>query len=259
MKNYTLSWFSCGVTSAVATKLALSMFDNVRIVYIDTGSCHVDNMRFIEDCSKWFGKSIEIIKSPYYANIYDVFHKHRFVNSPFGAPCTLHLKKNVRKVFEKENPNFERQIFGFDFSLNEVNRAVRFKQQNPSAKPFFPLIERKLTKEECMGLLLKADIEIPTMYKLGYSNNNCIGCVKGGISYWNKIRVDFPQYFNKMAEMERYCNGSCLKDDNGPIFLDELDPERGLGLKPILPSCSLFCDIEFADIIDTETMQIMNV
>lgn len=258
MKGYTLSWFSCGVTSAVATKIALSMFDNVRIVYIDTGTCHDDNMRFIEDCSKWFGESIETIKSPCYANIYDVFRKHRYINSPYGAPCTLHLKKNVRKNFEKENPNYDRQIFGFDYSLNEVNRAVRFKQQNPDTKPFFPLIERKITKEECMGLLLKNKIEIPTMYKLGYPNNNCIGCVKGGISYWNKIRVDFPLYFKHMAMMERYCNGTCLTDDDGRIFLDELDPKRGLGLKPILPSCSLFCDIEFEDIIDNETLKIIH-
>lgn len=234
------------------------MFDNVRIVYIDTGTCHNDNRRFIKDCSKWFGQPIETIKSPLYDNIYDVFRKYHYVNSPYGAPCTLHLKKNVRKVFEKENPNFYRQIFGFDFSLKEVNRAVRFRQQNPSAKPYFPLIEKKITKEECMGLLLKANIELPTMYKLGYSNNNCIGCVKGGISYWNHIRNDFPEHFQQMALIERICQGSCLTDDNGPLFLDELDPKRGLGLKPIQPSCSLFCDIEFSDIIDTETIQIMN-
>ena len=24
-------------------------------------------------------------------------------------------------------------------------------------------------------------IEIPVMYRLGYNNNNCVGCVKGGI------------------------------------------------------------------------------
>ena len=40
------------------------------------------------------------------------------------------------------------------------------------------------------------------MYKLGYNNNNCIGCVKGGQAYWNKIRIDFPETFNKMAKLE---------------------------------------------------------
>ena len=30
------------------------------------------------------------------------------------------------------------------------------------------------------------------MYDLGYPNNNCIGCIKGGMGYWNRIRKDFP-------------------------------------------------------------------
>ncbi len=37
------------------------------------------------------------------------------------------------------------------------------------------------------------------MYDLGYPNNNCIGCVKGGMGYWNKIRKDFPEVFQKRA------------------------------------------------------------
>jgi hypothetical protein len=59
------------------------------------------------------------------------------------------------------------------------------------------LIENKLSKNECAGILAGAGIEIPMMYKLGYNNNNCIGCVKGGAGYWNKIRVDFPKYLSK--------------------------------------------------------------
>jgi hypothetical protein len=59
-------------------------------------------------------------------------------------------------------------------------------------------------------MLWKAGIEIPAMYKMGYNNNNCIGCVKGGMGYWNKIRKDFPEVFNRMAVIEREvgCNVS---------------------------------------------------
>lgn len=92
--------------------------------------------------------------------------------------------------------NYEAQIFGFEYSKKEVNRAIRFKEQYPDAKPIFPLIEKKLTKPECLYYLEQAGIKRPTMYTLGYGNNNCIGCVKGGKGYWNKIRRDFPEYFN---------------------------------------------------------------
>ncbi len=33
------------------------------------------------------------------------------------------------------------------------------------------------------------------MYRLGYVNNNWVGGWKGGMGYWNKIRVDFPDVF----------------------------------------------------------------
>ena len=39
-----LAWFSCGVTSAVACKLAIDKYgDDVDIWYIETGAAHSDN------------------------------------------------------------------------------------------------------------------------------------------------------------------------------------------------------------------------
>jgi hypothetical protein len=77
----------------------------------------------------------------------------------------------------------------------------------------------------------------PAMYDLGYPNNNCIGCVKGGMGYWNKIRVDFPEVFESRAKLERKLNCSCI---NG-IFLDELEPDRGKSNIEIFPECSIMC------------------
>ena len=96
------------------------------------------------------------------------------------------------------------------------------------------------------------------MYKMGYNNNNCIGCVKGGMGYWNKIRIDFPDKFNEVANIERQIGATCLKDENGKIFLDELDPNRGDPVEEIIPDCSLICQIEFQDIIDKQAEQIIN-
>lgn len=60
-----LGWFSCGVTSAVACKLAIDMYgsENVDLWYIETGASHPDNGRFIKDCENWYGKEIKIAKS----------------------------------------------------------------------------------------------------------------------------------------------------------------------------------------------------
>ena len=243
-KNPLLAWFSCGATSAVACKLALLKYSNVRIIYIETGAHHPDNSRFIKDCELWFQHPIEIHRSALFSSHFDVILKKRFINSPFGAPCTLELKKKVRYKIEDETKNWEGQIFGFDYSKNELKRAERFLVEYPAAKPLFPLIEHCLSKTDCLALLKEASIEIPQMYKLGYHNNNCIGCVKGSMAYWNKIRVDFPNVFQQMAKIERQLNATCIRDKNGAVFLDELDPNRGKNEIPLVPDCSIYCQLE---------------
>lgn len=252
-----IAWFSCGVTSAVACKIALSLYDDVQIYYIETGSGHPDNTRFLADCEKWYGQPIRVIRSDKYSNVEDVLTKKRFINGPTGASCTFELKKQVRYKLEKELGAWSGQVWGFEYSPKEINRAIRLKQQYPDTLPLFPLIEKKITKKDAMGMLLKAGIEIPAMYKMGYNNNNCIGCVKGGMGYWNKIRKDFPEVFDRMAKIERIVGASCLKDKSGRIYLDCLAPDRGEMVVEIIPDCSLICQIEFQEIIDRQVEQVL--
>ena len=238
-----ISWFSCGATSAVATKIAISRYgkENVRVIYFDISTAHTDNERFIKDCEKWFGVKIERIRSKKYNDQFDVIEKTKYVNGVQGARCTLELKRLVRKEWEKNN-EWKHQIFGFEFSPKELDRANRIVKDHAHTNPIFPLIENKVNKVEALVVLERANIEIPKMYLMGYPNNNCIGCVKGGMGYWNKIRVDFPATFEKMAKAERVANRTCLKESDGTrIFLDELDPNRGRELKILVPDCGFFC------------------
>ena len=241
-----ICWWSAGVTSAVATKLAIKEFgkENVRPIYFEIDSAHPDNARFKKECEEWYDKEIETTRAAGYKDQFDVIKKDKYVNGPGGARCTLVLKKRVRQKIEREI-KYDGQVFGFEFTKKEINRAIRFKEQYPYSKPLFPLIERKMTKPESLFFLEKNGIERPAMYKLGYGNNNCIGCVKGGMGYWNKIRIDFPDYFNAMIEAERIVGNSCIKGK----FLDELDPNAGRQLKIITADCGNFCDIEFGDLL----------
>ena len=239
-----IAWWSAGVTSAVAVKLAIQEFgDLVRPIYFQIDSAHEDNKRFKEQCEDWYGMPIEVWRSEKYTDQFDVIRQERYVNGPAGARCTTELKKKVRQRVESE-VDYSGQVFGFEYSKKEINRAIRFKEQYPNAKPLFPLIEKKMTKPECLHFLKKTGIEAPKMYSLGYHNNNCIGCVKGGMGYWNKIRSDFPEHFDKMAKLERDVGRSCIKG----TFLDELDPNRGRSQEVIMPDCGNFCDLEFEEV-----------
>lgn len=245
----TIAWFSCGCTSAVACKIAINEYDDVKIFYIDTGGEHEDSRRFLSECQEWFGREIIIIKNEIYIDHFDCLSKKGW--GVTGASCTLELKKKMRWKIEDEHPNYQAQIFGFD--LSEKVRAKRFLEQYPKSKAIFPLIEHGLTKQECLAIVEHAGIDLPAMYRLGYHNNNCIGCLKGGLGYWNKIRVDFPEAFHRMSEIERKRGFASHKDKDGtPIFLDELDPDRGNFSTEIMPECGLFCELEMLNILKTK-------
>lgn len=245
-----IAWFSCGITSAVACKLAIEKYgkEDIDLVYIKIDSAHPDNERFIKDCEDWYGKKITITQSDSYKDQFEVISKRRYVNGVNGAPCTSALKKDVRFKYEKE-VGYTNQVFGFEFVKKEINRAIRFSEQYPHTKPLFPLIDAKLTKEMCADIILKNGIKLPTMYELGFHNNNCIMCVKGGKGYANHIRKHFPEYFDRMAKLEREVGATCIKNQ----YLDELNPKAGIHKPPITPDCGTFCEIEFADIIDDRT------
>jgi len=237
----TVCWFSCGAASAVATKIALAERERERerereliIVYTEVKEEHPDNKRFLVDCEEWFGQKIEILGNDFYdRSIYRVFEKN-YIRTPKGAPCTRALKKQIRERFEKPT---DRQVFGY--TAEEQARLDRFIDANADVNIWTPLIEKGLGKEDCLAMLKNANIELPAMYKLGYHNNNCIGCVKGGMGYWNKIKVDFPEHFNRMAKLERFKKQTIFKDR----YLDELKPTDGNYPQEPNIECSIFCQI----------------
>ena len=231
-------WFSCGAASAVATKLAIAKYGKVEIVYTEVVNEHPDNRRFMADCEKWFGQPITILRNERYnADIREVFKQRKFIKGPRGAPCTDLLKRQMRVLFEEED---DIQVFGF--TIEEKHRADRLIENNKYIQADFTLIEHGLTKGDCLAMIARAGIEIPAMYRLGYRNNNCIGCVKGGAGYWNKIRRDFPIQFAERAADERMVDHAILKCGDGtPVFLDELPLDMGIDVPEPDMECSFFC------------------
>lgn len=236
-----VSWFSAGVSSFIASYLERERLD--KIIYIDIDDQHPDSMRFVKDCEKVLGKEIEILKS----SLGSVENAERMGGimrmAPNGwTPCTDFLKRRVRKEWEEKHKDEEiTYVWGMDVS--ERARAERLNQSMPQFEHEFPLIDWMLTKQDCHGICERLGVKRPAMYDLGYQNNNCIGCVKGGMGYWNKIRVDFPEVFKKRAETERLLGSHCLKE----CYLDELEPTRGDMQKEIMLDCGIFCEMALRD------------
>ena len=212
-----VGWWSGGVTSAVTCYLCIKLYgrENCRFIFIDTKNEDRDTYRFKTDCEKWWGGVIEtitgLVKGEYasgkYESIEDVWIKHKSLNVAHGAICSSELKKVVREKWQKDN-DYTYQAFGFD--IDEVKRAKSIKMNHPKTKPIFPLLMFGLQKKDCLDILAEHNIEAPRMYKLGFHNNNCFGksdtsiggCVQGGIGYWQKLKREYREKWEKMADME---------------------------------------------------------
>ena len=229
----TVSWFSTGVSSFIAAYLLRDTID--RIFYIHIAEQHEDSIRFLKDCEKILGKEIEMASSPF-ESVERVIDSQRYINGPAGAACTKLLKKRVRKEWESTLGN-EPMAYIWGYDVSERHRAERLLESMPEATHIFPLIDNNLTKADCHAMSLKLGVARPAMYDLGYQNNNCVGCVKGGMWYWNKIRKDFPDVFATRARQEREIGHSCIKG----VFLDELDPNRGRPEEEISQDCGIAC------------------
>lgn len=232
-KALKVCWISAGVSSFIAGWLLRDSVD--KYIYIDIDDQHPDSKRFIHDCEKALGKDVEILRSEY-GSVENVIRAMGCVNTPHGAPCTGILKKRVRKKWEYEHRDYDiTYVWGMD--CTEKHRADRLKETMFEFHHEFPLIERNIDKRDCHAMLHMLGINRPVMYDMGYNNNNCIGCAKGGMGYWNKIRIDFPEVFESRAKLERLIGHSFI---NG-VFLDELEPGRGRMQDEISVECGIMC------------------
>lgn len=236
-------WFSCGVASAVAAKLTVDKYGNTHNVIVVNNPVaeeDEDNRRFLKDVEKWIGQPIIEAKNSNYisSSAVEVWDKRNFMSGNKGAPCTVELKKEARYQFECNN-KIDYHVLGF--TIDEQHRAERFfKYERSNVLPV--LIEAGLTKQACFDIVKDAGIKLPRVYKMGYPNANCIGCVKAtSPTYWNHVRKMHPEVFKQRSEQSRRIGAKLVRYKGVRIFLDEL-PETATGNPMKSYECGIFCD-----------------
>lgn len=246
-----VSWFSCGTASAVTAKQTISRYGAEHEVVI--ARClvpeeHEDNERFAADCEVWFGQAVLRLKSAEYESCEDVWRRRSFMSGPHGAPCTIEMKKAVRQAFER---SWQPDLQAFGFTAQEHKRAKRFQGQNPDVRMITPLIDAGLSKPDCHALIDRAGLILPEMYRLGFPNANCMGCVNAqSPGYWNRTRRHFPDIFEARAVQSRALGARLVKTTSGErerLFLDELDPALDGEDEDPSMECSLLCYIAEGD------------
>ena len=240
--------FSCGAASAVATKLILAAYapEDVIIVNAFIKEEHEDNRRFLADCEKWFSHPIIIVKNEkYHASTDEIWTRKRFIINHRMAPCSTELKRETMGKLALPG-----DITVLGFTAEETDRFDRLCDRFPQEQFQAPLIEKGLTKDDCLAMIERAGIELPMMYGLGYDNANCIGCPKGGQAYWQNIRADFPERFVQIQAIQEAIGpgANFLRFRSGPrsgerMPLSDLPAGRGDMKHEPSFSCSFFCQL----------------
>jgi hypothetical protein len=212
------------------------------IVRCETDNEDPDNYRFEADIMRLLNRSMTLLKSDEYANVWDVWQKRRYMSGIAGAPCTAAMKIAPRLAFQKPT---DTHVFGYTADAEDVDRFERLKANYPELTVRVPLIDQGVTKAACLALVERWGVALPRSYAMGFPNANCLqtGCVKAtSPDYWSLYRFHFPENFARTAAYAREIGCRLTRINDVRIFIDEIPADWPM-TRPIVPACDFLCHL----------------
>ncbi|MHC8516789.1 hypothetical protein [Sporosarcina sp. ITBMC105] len=189
---------------------------------------------------------------------WDVFKSTRFLGNSRLAKCSHILKQDMARKYIEANfaPGEVTLYLGIDWTEEHRTKAPVENWAPYSVK--FPMCEEPLlTKIDAVKALESADIEVPRLYGMGFSHNNCGGfCVRAGQGHFVNLLEQKPELYAYHEAREQEMRDFLDKDvailrrqRNGvksPLTLRELREEHAQGSDQIdmfdVGGCGCFVD-----------------
>lgn len=252
--------FSGGVGSYLTAKRVIERYgvENTLLVFTDTKIEDPDLYRFMADAITFLG--VEFIKVEEGRDVWTVFFDDKYIGNTRNGNCTRTLKqrpfrewlelnyKPGRPEEPEEWPEWEKDTrepcavyLGFDWM--EPHRFEKAKGHWGDYEIGAPMCEEPfLTKIDMFKEVERDGIELPFLYKKGFSHNNCGGfCVKAGHGHFKMLLEELPERYayheEKEQEWQRHTgkNNTILRDRKGnktrPLSMKEFR-ERVEGQRP---------------------------
>ena len=244
----SLAWWSTGAASAVMARMVLQEDPEAIIARCETNNEDQDNYRFEADVMRRLNRSVTLLQSDKYHSVPDVWRGERYMAGNKGAPCTREMKITPRIVFQLPT---DVHFFGYTADAKDKDRFDTLKGNYPELTVRAPLIERGITKEATLAMVLDWGIALPRSYAMGFPNANCLqsGCVKAtSPDYWSLYRLHFPDNFARTAAYAREIGARLTRIAGERIFIDEI-PADWPTTNPIVPSCDFLCHIAESEML----------
>lgn len=197
-------FYSGGIGSYFTAKRVIERYTakDVILLFTDTKIEDEDLYRFINETSKHLGA--ELIKIADGRTPFEVYKDVKFLGNSRLAPCSHKLKQEVAANWIKKHYNSTECILYLGIDWTESHRQnAPIKNWKPY-KVEFPMCEPPyLTKQEMLSTLTDEGIEIPRLYKMGFSHNNCGGfCCRAGQGHFANLLKQLPDRYKHYEEEE---------------------------------------------------------
>ena len=165
----------------------------------DTKWEHPDLYRFLGDLEKLL--DIKITEDTDGRTPEQVFYDVKMLASNRVPLCSKILKAERLQRFILSGDTV---YFGIDFT--EIHRAARIGPiyDRLGVKTRFPLIDEMTTRNKIYSWIKEIGIDIPQMYKDGFTHNNCSGgCVRAGKKQWVSLLSVYPEVYAERERVEK--------------------------------------------------------
>jgi hypothetical protein len=196
--------YSGGIGSWATAKRVIARHgkENVLLVFTDTKIEDVDLYRFIDETVKEM--KCEYIYLADGRTPWEVFKDKKYIGNSRLAHCSHVLKQDMFSNWLHENYKHDECILYLGIDWTEYHRTKAPIENYYPYQVKFPMCEEPyLTKEDMLEELKKVGIEVPALYKLGFSHNNCGGfCVRAGFGHFVHLLKMNPELYKHHEEKE---------------------------------------------------------
>lgn len=235
----TLRCFSYGggVQSTAALVLAAQgKIDFPIFLFSNVGddSEHPATLRYVEDVAKPYaaangielielrhlrrdGEEETLLRSLEKTKSNGIPMHHEYTGKPGMRSCTYRFKIQRIAVWQRRHgaTTDDPAITGLGISVDEFQRA-RTDTGIATQKAEYPLIDLRLTRQDCVRIIEKAGLPVPP-------KSSCWFCPYHSNSYWRSLQRNNPDLFDKSVALEKM-----LSDRNAAAGRPKLFIHRNL-------------------------------
>lgn len=207
-------FYSGGLGSWATAKRVIEKHgkENTILLFTDTLIEDEDLYRFLDDTEKELG--IEITRIADGRTPWEVFKDVRYLGNSRIAQCSHILKQKVADEWLKEHYKPDECVLYLGIDWTEEHRTKAPTKNWHPYKVKFPMCEEPyLDKEDVKKMLKETGIELPRLYKMGFSHNNCGGgCVRAGQGHFINLLKQMPERFKEWEDNEQMMRDYLEKD-----------------------------------------------